>query len=793
MTPSICYTMLSAYFFVIESTRIEKLVNELKKTKCDYASLKKSAKLIDKIESPVLKEIVADTLKNQNKKPKGRRWTKNNKINCLALYKRSPKAYRYLSHMIPLPSTKTLQNVLKKIPIDTGINKAVLEHLRQTSPTKDMKQKVCALLFDEIALQPCLVYNESTDQVDGFEDLGKSDLGRSDKVADHALVFMIQGIYEKFKQPIAYYFVKGTISSQNLASIIQEIIRAIHDTGYKILTTVCDQGSTNMGAIKLLQEHCGIPGAETKNFFMVENEKVFILFDVPHLFKSLRNNFLNHGTIIINGMTGKWEHFEAVKEINIRRLLRINKVGPTHVNPKYRAKMRVKYAAQMLSNTTSLVLRLVASEKQDNEVGNNCPTNLTLIIHFISVYKSNKVIMFSFFFSFFFEDANEYIQTALVVQELNRLFDYTNGPSGNHDVKKGERENCSAQTDHLEMWNHFRKTLSTIKFIKSDGTEARNVKCVRGYLMTLSSLQDIWHEVSKLGFEYLNLRNLNQDALENLFGIVRQHSPTNKHPTCSGFVAALKTSIVTGLTAPHSRASNCEKDNQKLLTNFHDLIFGLEDMIGDLKAQISHIETASAQFDEILENLSSISQPDVPVLHIPEEFEHDEIESDLAKLEHQATVYVSGYIAHTLRNHECLDCKQSIIVDDQQTGDAIYSYIQLREWWTQKKSLTYPSLALCRTVEKALNIFETEIMHNINRKNICNLSVTLFFTSCDTTWLTCTRHRQLIVKHIFNRLSRLFVRRQCHRISQTYRLLAENKTNAKKIAEQCGSSQIQEN
>ncbi|KOB58173.1 THAP domain-containing protein 9 [Operophtera brumata] len=32
--------------------------------------------------------------------------------------------------------------------------------------------------------------------------------------ANHALLFMVQGLHKKFKQPIAYYFVKETISTE---------------------------------------------------------------------------------------------------------------------------------------------------------------------------------------------------------------------------------------------------------------------------------------------------------------------------------------------------------------------------------------------------------------------------------------------------------------------------------------------------------------------------------------------------------------------------------------------------
>lgn len=58
-------------------------------------------------------------------------------------------------------------------------------------------------------LKAQLIYNEANDLVEGFEDIGE--FGRASEVANHALVFIIQGMRKKIKQPIAFYFTKGTI------------------------------------------------------------------------------------------------------------------------------------------------------------------------------------------------------------------------------------------------------------------------------------------------------------------------------------------------------------------------------------------------------------------------------------------------------------------------------------------------------------------------------------------------------------------------------------------------------
>ncbi|XP_063374290.1 uncharacterized protein LOC134661987 [Cydia amplana] len=736
--------------FTDMSPRKKKLVERLKKTRCTLASLRKSATVIENIESPALKEIIINASKNQSRKPTGRRWTTKNKISCLAILKRSAKTYRYLRHIIPLPSVKTLQNVLKKIPMEPGLNKSVLDHLVMAGQHKNEKEKVCALLFDEIALKPRLLYNSSTGNVEGFRDFGSTE--RSSDIADHALVFMLQGIYRKFKQPIAFYFVKGTISTEKLSVLIKEIITAVNATGHKVLATVCDQGPTNMGAIKLLKKF-SVPSSVLQNSFFLDGEEIFTLYDIPHLFKSLRNNFLNNGVLSWNGKKAKWSHLRLVEEKN-RNFLYLSKVSPVHVFPKYRAKMRVKYAAQMLSNTVAAVLKLLSQAERDER------------------------------------QAAELLETAEVVQELDRLFDFTNGPSSAEDIKKGLRQNVSQKTTHLEEWAALEGKLKTAKFLNTFGTVATNVKCIQGYLMSLQSLRGIWLKTRAMGFKYLNLRQLNQDSLENLFGVIRQQSPTNSNPTCTHFMAALKTAVVTGLTAPHSAGSNCQKDRNMLLTDFHNLVFGSHESKPSSSENPQSTENPQASIDA--ENGDDLSDEEIPVLSLPEGPETNEIEEELVSIENQSVVYVSGYLASRITKvHECDQCRNTLTVTpdlDDIKNDDTYSYIRLREWWGEKQSLTYPSKNLCCLVKRATEIMETDICTSLHRIDVFVYAVTLFNTGCDTTWFDCALHKTFVFDNIFSTMAHLFIRRQCQRLNQSLASREEALSDAIKMAQQQGKA-----
>ena len=62
------------------------------------------------------------------------------------------------------------------------------------------QEKVCSLMIYEMSLKEGLAYNEKQDIVEGLEDHGLA--GKTQTVANSALVSMICGIASSWKQPI---------------------------------------------------------------------------------------------------------------------------------------------------------------------------------------------------------------------------------------------------------------------------------------------------------------------------------------------------------------------------------------------------------------------------------------------------------------------------------------------------------------------------------------------------------------------------------------------------------------
>lgn len=168
--------------------------------------------------SPSAKILILSQLKSKKKK---RNWSKEEKALFLAMYKSSPKGYRFLSKVIKLPSKRTLQRTLNCVLIKPGINEKILNYLAVLSNKKNLKERYCSIIFDEIYLQPHLSLNLKSFSIEGLQNLGGAN---SKNIADHALVFMLRGINAKWKQPLAYYFVKSSIKTFELKSLLKQII-----------------------------------------------------------------------------------------------------------------------------------------------------------------------------------------------------------------------------------------------------------------------------------------------------------------------------------------------------------------------------------------------------------------------------------------------------------------------------------------------------------------------------------------------------------------------------------------
>ena len=310
--------------------------------------------------------FVMSQVRNQRLKPQARRFTLEQKVMALAVMKISGKGYRLLSKLFALPSRKTLTHLLSKLPFRAGIiNNKILSSLRLAVQKMNTQERSCVLLFDEMSIEAHLQYNEKENCIDGFEEHG---CRRKAAFANYVNIFILQGACKQWKQPLMFTFNSGPINGLALKILIKTAIEKCQGVGLNIVATVCDQGLANQKAILLLKEnvvHKSQRGGEQDNgkSFTVGEKSIVPLFDVPHLFKGLRNNLLNknlHFELKGRKYVAKWQHVQEFYELDIADDTRMpTKLTDAHVYPEKINKMKVSLCTQVFSNSVgSLMWRL---------------------------------------------------------------------------------------------------------------------------------------------------------------------------------------------------------------------------------------------------------------------------------------------------------------------------------------------------------------------------------------------------------------------------------------------------
>ncbi|KAJ8914162.1 hypothetical protein NQ315_016241 [Exocentrus adspersus] len=486
--------------------------------------------------NPTTIRIFDSQLKNQKLEPKGRRFTLDDKIFALAIFKQSGKSYRFLSKIFSLPSRKTLNKILSKIPFSCGFNEHVFSHLKNKVAKMNPLDKCCVLMFDEVSLSTGLMYNSSRDCVEGLVDFGQGD--RRVAFAEHALVFMLKGVRKGWKQPICFYFCESTTPTPDLIRIIKDVVRHVRNTGLEIIATICDQGATNSAAIKqLLNEtkvYCLKKNIENRyQGYLIDEKEVIHLYDYPHLLKGIRNGLLTKDLHFKHNGCDKvacWSHVVDMYNMDRKmgKFTQFSKLTDEHVLPNRIKKMKVKNCTQVFSKTMSAAMKIRA------EISKELPSNSS---YYLPPSASDTADLLLFF---------------------DEVFDSVNGNLLHPPLGKELRGVVSEKSKHVNVWQ---ESLPVIKSMYFTTSSSRTVTpSITNWEFTLRGFIYIWKLLKSKGFKYMSPRNFNQDPLENFFGLIRSHGVRNTNPSCTAFISSTKTLLINNFLSSHSAGSNCEED-----------------------------------------------------------------------------------------------------------------------------------------------------------------------------------------------------------------------------------------
>ncbi|KAF9417911.1 hypothetical protein HW555_005056 [Spodoptera exigua] len=199
--------------------------------------------------------------------------------------------------------------------------------------TKQKMTFLCILSFDEMSIRKHLSYNESQDEIQGFQDHGNH--GRNHQIAIKALVFMLAGIRKKSKQPIALYF-SHTMNSDRMTVVLKEILTECFNSNMNVVATVCDLSTVNMKVLKTM-------GATTRDPYFSHNNNEIVAVCIAKW--SYKESFYN-----LDKSNPNFVFAPALTE--------------SHIKPNVKQQMRVKLAAKIFSHSvTAGILAKISSNE----------------------------------------------------------------------------------------------------------------------------------------------------------------------------------------------------------------------------------------------------------------------------------------------------------------------------------------------------------------------------------------------------------------------------------------------
>lgn len=560
---------------------------------------------------------------------------------------------------MPLPSIRTLYERVQGIKFAPGLQHDVVEALREKVWGLKQRDRVVALLLDEIQLREAVEYDPSLCKLTGYVTLP---ITSQEKTATHALVTMIRGVSSPWKQVLSWHLTGSSIPGKELQGHVFEIINAVECAGIHVIALVSDMGSNNIA----LWNSMGIKISKNAMQHFVphparQNSKLYVVADPPHLLKCIRNNLLKYD-FDVHGCSFSSTDVVPLPSDGVECYAGAEPkpgpvVGDQVISSGLKHTVKMQYLVQIVNHQEFSDLRLAHKLKQKHiRPDRHQKMNVGLACQLLSEDTAAAVQTFASL-GVLPPDA---MATAVFLRLISNWFSIVSSRRKREGLVRGWRNDFSKKKSLVLEVNNVMKTLRAGK---------KWLPFQSGTIASSMSLFAIEEELKNLGFKFVLGGRFSQDALENVFSLIRSRSDC--YPTAKKFRANLRNICISQYLSVISSGS---------YPNDCDAFFATLIKSSSLKTDNCSTSDDNADRSFVAEIDESVNV-------------HGEVVAN-------ALNHLAGYVIFKTKDKLCGKCSLAVSSPSaSSTADSLYTN------YLNKGGLTIPSRQIVEILHKADTFF----------------------------------------------------------------------------------------
>ncbi|XP_054263773.1 uncharacterized protein LOC129004163 [Macrosteles quadrilineatus] len=279
--------------------------------------------------------------------------------------------------------------------------------------------------------------------------------------------------------------------------------------------------------------------------------------------------------------------------------------------------------------------------------------------------------------------------------------------------------------------------------------------CFDGLKQTLHGVLSLFNEVFTDDESFLLTGRLNQDPLENLFGVLRRRSGYSSNPSAKEFRRNLQHSMSIRLMDPPSSA-NCEPDCDDTLVFGEEVVENSEASFKIPESEDMNKENSDKTnmvTDNNLEERMNVETEHLLTAAVTEE---DTITTlDVSGLEDNVICYIAGWLGKKcLDQYSCTDCESTLLKSTETLDLNREQLIHFKTFTKHDGSLAklckpsdiFHKVVKFQSLTFAMLFPQIWSSDNLSEKLVGDIYKETEKRCCAEWWLSCKEHKLYLLK-----------------------------------------------